>query len=136
MYLQITEQDTHRCTWHGLNVCIPKVLLLFPKVGREWGEEQNLALEEYKCKKRCINYQIQTPKCEKSSNGIQGGIGTMGVALGRSHRLCRLGLKQTSFRLNTKQQMYKQNREMKGNTNGKYQQTALPSQYLQLYWLN
>ena len=46
----------------------------------------------------------------------------MGVALGRSHRLCRLGLKQTSFRLNTKQQMYKQKKEMQGNTKGKYQQ--------------
>ena len=39
MYLQITEQDMHRCTRHGLNVCIPKVLLLFFKVGREWDGE-------------------------------------------------------------------------------------------------
>ena len=52
MYLQITNKDMHRYTRHGLNVCIPKVLLLYLKVGREWDGEQNLALEEYKCKKK------------------------------------------------------------------------------------
>ena len=73
MYLQITEQDMHRCTRHGLNVCIPKVLLLFFKVGRDG--EQNLPLEEYKCNKRCKTTKYKHQNVNKVPMGYRVELG-------------------------------------------------------------